>query len=99
MADDICALGCTRTQDECRGVVTREAHEQIRIDELALVSLALVLVQRRERPPRGRAVMGERVGPVAMRHAAHPVEPRPAALAKCRDDRTKLRMNSSAVIA
>ena len=50
-----------RMQDEYRGVVAREADEEIRVDEFALVALALVLVQRGKGSPRGRAAVRERV--------------------------------------
>ena len=41
--------GAARLQDEDRDVIAGETHEQVRVEELALVAHALVLIERRKR--------------------------------------------------
>src|SRR5580704_8518256 len=96
---DVRALGGARLQNEHRRVIAGKADEEIWIDELTLVPLALILVERGERPARRRAFVREGVGTGSMRHTTRPVKPRAACLAKCRNDCAQLGVHAAAVVA
>ena len=88
-----------RLQDENRSMVAGQADEEVRVYKFAFVTLSLILVQRRKGSALGGAVVCERIGARPMRHAARPVEPRPAGFTKCRHHRAQLWMHAPAVVA
>ena len=99
MADDVGARRAARLQDVGRDVIAGETHEQVGVEELALVPHALVLVEGRKCAPTRRAGGREGIGPGAVRDAARPVEPGAAALAERRHDLAQLRVDAGAVVA
>ena len=78
-------------QDERGDMVGRQADHQVRIDQLALVADAFLLVQARERRSVGRPGHRERERALRLRHAGVPVQVRAAALLECGDDPAELR--------
>src|ERR1700739_638291 len=86
-------------QDEDRGVIARETHEQIRVHQLTLVAYPLFRTQCWNRAAPGRTAGSEGVGTRTMRDALRPVEIGAAALAEGRHHCAQLRIHPAAVVA
>jgi len=61
-------------------MIAGKAHEQVGVDDLTFVPLALVLGQPRKRSAGGRAAAGERVCSLAVRYTPKPIQSGPACL-------------------
>src|SRR6202030_2407195 len=99
MAGDVRAFGAERLQDEVRNVVAGHAQEEAGVDQFALVPYLFVRVETGKRAPHGSSAAGERIGSVAMRDSAIPIQVGAARLAKGGHHGAQLRMNSAAVVA
>src|SRR5665213_73851 len=79
VAVDRGVLGTARPHGECSNMVGREADQEVRIDELTLVTYALVVAQPGERLAHARAAMRERPRALGVLDPALPVQLRSAA--------------------
>ena len=90
VAVDPRVTGVERPERERHDVVRREAHHEVRVDQLALVLHAFVLGEPGERCTGRRPGERERRRSLAVRDAAVPVELAPAALLERRHELAEL---------
>src|SRR5580693_1006255 len=80
-------------------MLTTQAQEQIRVDDLAEMPQLLVLVETGERRPIGGAVAGEGIGAFPMRDSTLPLQISAAIAPESRHHVAELRVHTPAVIA
>src|SRR5688572_30699429 len=91
IAGDTGVIRRHRPEHESGDVLGRDAQQQIRIGDLALVMRLLGVREPRKRSARGSATHRKRPGPGPMRYAVVPFETRAPALAERRHERAEFR--------